>query len=444
MKAMRMMGPLVGATFGGFALAVLVGFLAKMDVVVTAPGEIRPIRYAELRPVVEGRVIDLYHSEGDYVKAGEPILRIDAAPDELARAKLKAQVDDFENQLADQDRQRKEQQAKVELARASILEAEADVATRKVQLRDAQTALAQAKAQPEALEICIAEEELKQKTIAEADAKKLLEDNRTLLEKGVLSQHSYEKSESAYKTACSETEVSRNKLALLIKQKKLSEGNGALALEKAEGQAASARAEVQAVEARLEKRKRELMLAELALEDRREADRLKSELERARLEDDRLTRIISEKTMCAPIAGIIHDFHVKVGQTISHKDNQGWVYDVTELLFYAYTKQVDMMEVAPQQPALLYIDALPYRKEGTFDGQVVEVGQIAEAPETGTHYSGSLKVLQSDPSPRGLAILKILPEPGEKRLRVGFPGYAEITVGRASIFEVLFDTRSKR
>ncbi|GMV79307.1 MAG: hypothetical protein AMXMBFR7_04910 [Planctomycetota bacterium] len=441
MRASKIMGPLVGATFGGFGLAVLIGFVAKMDVLVTAPGEVRPRRYAELRPIVEGRVIELYKGEGDWVKAGEPILKIDSSKDEYARQKLRSQLNELESKLADCERVRKELLAKLELARVSVKEAEADILSRRAKVAECEQALKQAKAAPEALEILICKEKLKQKEIAERDAKKYLEGCRELLEKGVLSEHNYNKASSEYETSRSASEVARNELDLLAKQRNVSESEVTVAFEKAQAQLESAQAELAAAQARSEKRLHEVALAELALEDKREAEHLKSEIEKLQLEDRNLVQTISEKVMCAPIAGLIHDFHVKIGQTVTHKELAGWVYDTTGFLFYAYAKQVDMPDLAKDEPALLYLDALPYRKEGTFEATVVEVGQVAQPPsaEYGP-YSGSLKILESDPTPRTLVILEVKQgDPRVEKLRVGFPGYAEIVVGRASIIEILFD-----
>src|SRR5262245_60898589 len=55
---------------------------ALLESKVTANGEVRPIDYADLTAEVPGRVTDVYVKEGEVVKKGAPLLRVD--PTQLA------------------------------------------------------------------------------------------------------------------------------------------------------------------------------------------------------------------------------------------------------------------------------------------------------------------------------------------------------------------------
>src|SRR5262245_36405315 len=57
---------------------------AKLEAKVTANGEVRPIQFINLTSEVQGRVTDVFVKEGDMVKKGKPLLRVD--PTQLANA----------------------------------------------------------------------------------------------------------------------------------------------------------------------------------------------------------------------------------------------------------------------------------------------------------------------------------------------------------------------
>src|SRR5215831_14725723 len=77
---------------------------AKLEAKVTANGEVRPIQFINLTSEVQGRVTDVFVKEGDMVKKGKPLLRVD--PTQLASATsiqesgLRAAQADVQNQAA--------------------------------------------------------------------------------------------------------------------------------------------------------------------------------------------------------------------------------------------------------------------------------------------------------------------------------------------------------
>lgn len=77
---------------------------AVLESKVTANGEVRPIQFINLTAEVAGRVTDVFVKEGDLVKKGQPLLRVD--PTQLANstsiqeAGLRAVQADVQNQMA--------------------------------------------------------------------------------------------------------------------------------------------------------------------------------------------------------------------------------------------------------------------------------------------------------------------------------------------------------
>lgn len=77
---------------------------AVLESKVTANGEVRPIQFINLTAEVSGRVTDVYVKEGDVVKKGKPLLRVD--PTQLANATsvqeaaMRAAQADVQNQMA--------------------------------------------------------------------------------------------------------------------------------------------------------------------------------------------------------------------------------------------------------------------------------------------------------------------------------------------------------
>lgn len=431
MKTTRTLAWIVGGTFTGFVFFGIIGMVAQMDVIVRAPGELRPIKYADVRPPIEGIVLEVFKREGDGVKAGEPILRMDARMEELEREKLRRETERLEGDLKDRERQRQECAAKLDLAKSAVKVAEADVESSKAKLLEVLSSLKQAEAVPDAIEYRNAEERLHQQQIALKDAEKACEDDRLLFEKGLVSEQNLNKARSVVETAKSELRVREN--ALLIFKKTRFGAD----LEKAKAEAAGQKAALDATAARLEQRRSEVKLCELAAMDESVTRRLESEIAKNRLAEKRLTREITEKTLVAPIDGILYDFHAKPGQTVTHKERTAWVFDNSAFLFYGRVQQMDLSNIEKDNPALLYFDALPYRLEGTWDARVSVASQVA-APPTGNSGESILPLPGvTDNHPQALVILEVKPDARNAKLRVGFTGYAEITVGRASLIEVL-------
>jgi len=77
---------------------------ATLEAKVTANGEVRPIQFISLQSEVTGRVTDVFVKEGDVVKKGKPLLRVDptqlASATSVQEAGLRAQQAEVQNQIS--------------------------------------------------------------------------------------------------------------------------------------------------------------------------------------------------------------------------------------------------------------------------------------------------------------------------------------------------------
>src|SRR5215475_5629623 len=77
---------------------------ATLEAKVTANGEVRPIQFISLQSEVTGRVTDVFVKEGDVVKKGTPLLRVDPTQQQsltsIQEAALRAQQAEVQNQVS--------------------------------------------------------------------------------------------------------------------------------------------------------------------------------------------------------------------------------------------------------------------------------------------------------------------------------------------------------
>src|SRR5262245_55896398 len=77
---------------------------ALLESKVTANGEVRPIQFINLTAEVSGRVTDVFVKEGDVVKKGKPLLRVDptqlASATSIQEAGLRAMQAEVQNQVS--------------------------------------------------------------------------------------------------------------------------------------------------------------------------------------------------------------------------------------------------------------------------------------------------------------------------------------------------------
>jgi HlyD family secretion protein len=135
---------------------------------VTASGEVRPVKFYNLTAEVSGRITNIYVKEGDEVKKGQPLIKVD--PTQLAE-QVAGSAANVNAMLAD-----------VNASRAAVDTAQNNVYTAQASLASAQADLDRAKADL---------------NLADANLKR----NQQLLDSGVVSKQVYDQAETTYQTS---------------------------------------------------------------------------------------------------------------------------------------------------------------------------------------------------------------------------------------------------
>jgi HlyD family secretion protein len=142
--------------------------VALLESKVTASGEVRPVKFYNLTAEVSGRITNIYVREGDDVKKGQPLIKVD--PTQLAE------------QVAGSTASVNASMADVNASQVAVSTAENSVHTSQASLSSAQADLERARADL---------------SLAEANLKR----NQQLLESGVISKQVYDQVETTYKTS---------------------------------------------------------------------------------------------------------------------------------------------------------------------------------------------------------------------------------------------------
>jgi len=203
---------IIGASVGVLLLVVIVAtiFATRKDTpevtvvkvttrpelrsTVTSSGEVRPIQFMNLTSEVQGRIEEIYPKEGDVVKKGQPLVRLDPTQLESnAEAQLAAlqssqdevrvsqsQVLAAQNQLAQAQQQLNVYQVAIESARQQVIAAQADVNRAQV---DYNASLREQKR------------------------------NEKLLESGVISRQTYDELKDKFESAAASLETAKSNLA---------------------------------------------------------------------------------------------------------------------------------------------------------------------------------------------------------------------------------------
>jgi len=117
---------------------------AALEAKVTANGEVRPIQFISLQSEVTGRVTDVFVKEGDVVKKGKPLLRVDptqlASATSIQEAGLRAAQADVQNQTAAMTTA----ENAINAARAALTTSQADLERANVERNNAEIELKRA------------------------------------------------------------------------------------------------------------------------------------------------------------------------------------------------------------------------------------------------------------------------------------------------------------
>lgn len=351
---------------------------------VTSSGEVRPIQFMNLTSEVQGRIEEIYHKEGDVVKKGEPLVRLDPTQLETStEAQLAAyqssqdevrssqsQVTAAQNQLAQAQQQLNVSQVAVDTARQQVISAQADVNKAQVEYN-------------------AATRELKR--------------NEQLLESGVISRQLYDEVKDRVDNARASLETARSNLAarqLGVKD-------------------AQARLNQQTVA--VQDARRAVQAASISVS----SSQSRAEQQSALLRGQRNQR---DKTLVvAPINGVIAEIPSKVGTFAVAGLSTTALLTIADMSAINVEVKVDETEidkVEEGQQAKIKVDAFGDRE---IMGEVTQKTPLAVGKSQTTGGLSTNINVQEAKEFRVVIRLKDLPQDLQEGLRPGMSATAEIT-----------------
>ncbi len=280
---------------------------------------------------IPGRLVELNVREGDWVKKGDVIARLDSTQLEQERARDQAGV------LSAQS-QRQQLQTAIEYQKATL---ESDVAARRAELNQAQAKLDELLAGSRKQEIQQAEAALADAKANEELARADLERARTLIKNEDISKSQFDQAQTRYESMRALTRQAQERLDLVKEGPRSEEIAGARAA------VARAQAAVRAAEAnRLELQRKEEELKQ------RQAD-----IQRAIAQVGITKTQIDDTVITAPMDGVIEVKSAEVGEVLAAGTTVVTLGDLEHPWLRAYINEPDLPLVKLNQKVKLTNDA---------------------------------------------------------------------------------------
>jgi HlyD family secretion protein len=298
----------------------------ELKSVVTASGEVRPVRYVNLTSEVQGRIEEINVNPGDKVTTGQPLVRVDPTQLESSAAAQAAGV-----QAAFSD---------VQSARNAVLSAENNVQQQQQSLAAAEVALAQARQAVTTAQTSVDREQVNLET-----ARRELKRTTDLIESGVASRSEYDTAQDrlkqaqvALKTAQAQLESSR----IGVEEAKARVNQQRVAVKDAQDGVKRAQLGVQASEARANQQQAILRGSS----------------------DQRY-----KATTYSPLTGVVVDIPARVGQfAVAGLSTTSLmtIADMTQINVEVNVDETEIADIEVNQPVKVKVDALGEREvEGT-------------------------------------------------------------------------------
>lgn len=377
------------------ALALGWAALTKANLVVRAPGRVRPVTLPVkvfnsgsgevLSATFGGRVIEVKFREGEELHKGAVLIRLDAQRLENEIAKRQRTVQSGEEELANLARLVQLQTDQFETARAKAL---AEIAQAEEEVR-------QAKQRRES-DIRFAEAEFRQASDEEAR-------HRMLKQQQAISESELVKA----KVQLHETREKSRKFQLPVD----------------EGRILVLRRALELVTKEHLVRREELLMNKGAK---------KIEIEGARLDLANLELERQQAVLRVPMDGVVISGDVKVGDMLERGKP---VLEIAEQKGFRFEAAIPSEEVGHLRlgmPVRIKLDAFDYQKYGTFPGQVQFISPdsvVVDGPDGKKRIAYVVKV--------GLEAEGIGGGEFRGRVKLGLAGQAEIVTGQKSILEIL-------
>ncbi|HTP09275.1 MAG TPA: efflux RND transporter periplasmic adaptor subunit, partial [Anaerolineae bacterium] len=331
-----------------------------------ATGYVTPIRHADLAFRTGGRVVDVLVKEGDQVKAGQPLVKLDDA--ELKAGLLQAQADLARWQAGARTEEIAAAQANVGIAEAQVKAAQVDLdqakngATQAADVAAAQAQMSQAKAQL-----------------------KSLQDALNSITNGIDTLKNYGRSGNTLARSAEQlrVQIAAAQAGYNAAQKQLAVAS------------TSKSDDVSAAQARLNIALGQQKAAQAQL-DLVKAGSTQEQIDAAQARVAQVQAALDETTLVAPFEGTIAELDVNVGEMVgpgarvaSLADLSQWQVETDDL------SETDMVNVNPNAPATITIDALP---GVSLNGQVKSIMPRSTVKRGDVTYTTDVTI--TDPDPR--------------------------------------------
>jgi HlyD family secretion protein len=356
--------------------------LGQADLVVRAPGRMRPVHSAAPVAAPAGRIVEVRYREGDVVKRGAVLLRMDTERVDNEVARKRRAIQASEEELARLARQEQLLAAQGEQTRAKA----------RAELNQAREEMRQARERRES-DLRLYEDELRL-AADEEKRQQRLGANTSLVE---LLQAKQRRREAEEKLAKVRPPIDESRIEIARRALELAEKEGAVRHEELAGTRTRTQAELDAARSEL---------ASLELEQRRAVVR-------------------------APTDGVVITPEVQVGDVVEHDKVVAEVAPPGGFLFEAVVPGAEVGHLKVGLPVRIKLDAFDYQKYGTLAGEVVAISADSRTVEGGgkQHAVYLVKVsVASEEVGRGDLCGCV---------KLGMAGQAEVVTGRQSVLSIL-------
>ena len=296
-----------------------------------------------------GRIVELTVREGEWVKKGQVIARLDASQLDSQRARDVAAV-------AGAQSAHQQLETAIEYQQATI---DSDIAVRRAELAQAQARLDDLLAGSRAQEIAQAQAVVTDARAANELANAELERARTLFSREDISRSQFDQAQTRVDSTAAQLRASEQRLALVQEGPRKDEIAAARATV-ARGNAAVTAAEANRIEL---KRKQQELTAR------------KAEIERNRAQVGITEAQINDTTIVAPIDGVILVKAAEMGEVVAAGTTIVSIGDLDHPWLRAYVNETDLGKVHLGGSVSLSTDSFPDKK---YEGKISFIASEAE------------------------------------------------------------------
>lgn len=374
------------------------------DSTVIARAIVKPLRNATLEMANSGPVAKIFVKEGDFVRAGQPLLRLDSTLQTIEVAQAKVALLQAQNRL--QETKAGSRPAEFAAAQAAVDEAQArmlgadesgvrpsDLAAAQAQLAAAQAQLQDVLNGPQAATLIEARANLQNAKAALQQATSTYDQVRWRNDIAMLPESlQMQKATNDYEAAQARYDLLAQPATLATISNLRSQVEAAKA-NLARVQTPAKPAEVDAIAAEVRKAQADLQLMQAGARPEAIAS-AQAEVQAADVAVMRAQAVLSQTVLLAPFSGLIGDIAVEVGEQVAPGkalvqlgDVSGWRIETSDLT------ELDITKVQEGASAVTAIDALPGE---TFTGRVAHIKRWGENKVGDIVYTVEILPTQAD------------------------------------------------